>query len=142
MRGYFNSPPSSATAEGQKKEDLRAVKSESLRGDPFRELEREDAHPDEVRPMDPLEALGHDRFHPEKVRALGSPIAARASPVFLARKNDQRDSVGLVGHARVVDESWLSVLAFDFLIRRDDFQVAKIERIASFHSGNHEVLDS
>ena len=39
------------------------------------ELERQDAHPDEVGAMDPLEALGDDEADAQQGRALGRPVA-------------------------------------------------------------------
>ena len=64
-----------------------------LSGDAVRELERKDAHPNEVRPVDALEALGNDDFHPEKAGALGGPVTAGASPVFLAGEDDSWDPI-------------------------------------------------
>ena len=61
--------------------------------------------------MDALEALGHDGFHAEKVGALGGPVTARAGAVFLAGKDDERNSVSFIGHAGVVDKRRLSTLA-------------------------------
>ena len=53
------------------------------------ELERQDAHPDEVGAVDPLVALGDDRPDAEQRRALGRPVARRARAV-LAAGDDER----------------------------------------------------
>jgi hypothetical protein len=55
--------------------DSRPVSSSDARLWPGQELERQDAHPDEVRSMDALEALGDDRPDAEQKRALGRPVA-------------------------------------------------------------------
>ena len=71
---------------------------------PRRELQRQDAHADEVRAVDALEALGDDGLHAEQGRALGRPVAARAGAVLLAAEDHERGAGGLVVLRRVVDE--------------------------------------
>ena len=62
-----------------------------LDGDlPVAELERQDAHHQQVRAMDPLVALGDHGLHAEQVRPLRGPVAGRARPVLLSRDHDQR----------------------------------------------------
>src|SRR5690606_32118062 len=55
--------------------DLGAVQAERLPALTRRELQRNDAHADEVGAVDPLEALGDDRLDAEEARALGRPVA-------------------------------------------------------------------
>ena len=43
-------------------EFLAAVETERIGPFPFFELQRNDAHPDQIGPMDALEALGENRF--------------------------------------------------------------------------------
>src|SRR5690606_40412986 len=62
------------------------------------ELQRQNAHADEVRTVDALEALDDYRAHAEQAGALGGPVAARAGAVFLAGDHHQRGPVGLVLH--------------------------------------------
>ncbi len=73
------------------------------------ELERQHAHPDEVRAVDPLEALGDHGAHAEQPRALGGPVAARARAVLLAGEHDQRHALLDVAHRGVVDRHLLAV---------------------------------
>lgn len=40
------------------------------------EGQRQNPHPDQVTPMDPLEGLGYHSFDSLEVRALGSPVSA------------------------------------------------------------------
>ncbi len=80
-------------AESKHVEDFRAA-PKSLSGDTFLELKRKYAHPNQVRAVDALEALGEDDFHAEKAGALGGPITAGAGPVFLAGEDELGDPVG------------------------------------------------
>ena len=91
--------------------------------------------------MNALEALRDDDFHAEKAGALGGPVAARAGPVFLAGEDNERDPVGLVGHAGVIDESWLASLALISLSAPGP-PLAKIKGVSAFDAGNHQVLDA
>jgi len=54
---------------------LGAIKLEALRGRAVLELQRQHAHADEVAAVDAFEALRHDGFHAEKVRAFRRPVA-------------------------------------------------------------------
>ena len=54
------------------------------------ELERQDAHADEVRAVDPLVALGDHRADAQEPGPLGRPVARRARAVLLAGQDDQR----------------------------------------------------
>src|SRR5579859_1138609 len=73
------------------------------------ELEREDAHHQEVRAVDPLIRLRDHRAHAEQVRAFRRPVAGRAGAVLLAREHDRRDAGRAVAHRRVVDRHLLAV---------------------------------
>src|SRR5690606_40469386 len=64
--------------------DLGAVQPQRLGRLALRELQRDDAHADQVRAVDALERLGDDRPHPEQPGALGSPVARRTGAVLLA----------------------------------------------------------
>src|SRR5918993_2270882 len=61
-----------------------------------RELEGQDAHPDQVGAVDALEALGYDGFYPEEERALGCPVTRGAGTVLLAGNHDERHPLILV----------------------------------------------
>ena len=111
-----------------------AVEVERLGADAFGELEREDAHADEVGAVDAFETLGDDGFDAEEAGAFGGPVATGAGTVFLSSEDDERGAGGLVCHAGVVDAhllaSWL------------------VDREAAFHAGaigfggDHEVFDA
>ena len=62
-------------ADAAYREGLLAAQTELASGVAGRELQRRDAHPDEVRAVDALEALGDDRAHAEQLRALRGPVA-------------------------------------------------------------------
>ena len=62
------------------------------------ELEREDAHPDEVRAMDALVALGQDHPDAEERRALGRPVTRRPGAVLPPGDDRRRDALGGVAH--------------------------------------------
>src|SRR5699024_1224332 len=55
-------------------ESLGAVESQRLSRFAGGELQRQDAHADEVRAVDALEALGDDGLDTEQLRALGGPV--------------------------------------------------------------------
>src|SRR5580704_638107 len=120
---------------------LPALQAQSLSGDALRELERKDAHPNQVRAVDALEALGDDDFHSEKAGPLGGPVPARTGPIFLSGKDDEWNPIGLVGHASVIDESRFTLFGLDLLVRRVDLLWAKIKRVSAFNARNHQVLD-
>jgi hypothetical protein len=76
--------------------ELAAGQPERLAALAVPELERQDAHHQEVGAVDPLVALGDHRLHAEQVRALGGPVARRAGSVLLAGEHDQGHAFGLV----------------------------------------------
>src|ERR671921_146696 len=61
-----------------------------------RELERDDAHADEVGAVDALVGLGDDRLDAQQGRALGRPVARRARAVLDAAEDHQRRPGGQV----------------------------------------------
>src|SRR5918992_421679 len=73
------------------------------------ELQGEDAHPDQVRAVDALEALGDDGPYAEQERALRRPVARGAGAVLLAREDDQGDAFLLVLHRSLVDGRLLPI---------------------------------
>ena len=76
-------------------EDLVAGEPERRDRLAVRELERQHAHPDEVRPVDALEALDEHRPHAEQLRALRGPVARRTRAVLLAGEHDERHALRL-----------------------------------------------
>src|SRR5690606_35037092 len=90
--------------EARDRHDLGSVEAERLPALPLGELQGDDTHPDEVRAVDALEALGDDRLDAEQRGALGRPVTRRSRAVLLAAEHDERDARRLVVHARVVDE--------------------------------------
>ena len=123
-----------AVAEAGDVVGFGAVEVERLRADAFGELEREDAHTDEVGAVDAFEALSDDGFDAEEAGAFGGPVAAGARAVFLSGEDDERGAGGLVCHAGVVDAHLLAGRLVD--------------REAAFHAGavgfggDHEVFDA
>src|SRR6185437_7627164 len=85
-------------------DDLGAVEAERCPGLAGRELERDDAHADQVGPVDALEALGDHRADAEEAGALRRPVTRRAGAVLLAAQDDERGALRLVVLRRVVDE--------------------------------------
>src|SRR5918997_4650627 len=75
----------------------------------FRVLEGEDAHPDQVRAVGALEALGDDRPNAEQEGALRGPVARGAGPVLLARDHQQRHALLCVLEGGLVDRRLLPV---------------------------------
>ena len=59
------------------------------------ELQRQDAHADQVGAMNALVALRNHGLHAQQPRALGRPVARGTRAVFLAGENHQRDALGL-----------------------------------------------
>src|SRR6185503_10421994 len=90
-------------------ERLVAGEAERLRALALRELERQDAHADQVGAVDALEALRERGAHAEQRRALGGPVARRAGAVFFAGQNDGRHALLLVLHGGVEDRGRLLV---------------------------------
>src|SRR5439155_19673650 len=86
LASHDRQPLSRGEALGQAVDRVRLATGKSKRGRALArlELERQDAHPDEVRAMDPLEALGEDRPDPEQHRALRRPVARRTGTVLAA----------------------------------------------------------
>src|ERR1700687_4139855 len=68
--------------------DLVSRQPEALAILPLHELEREHAHPDQIAPMDPLEALGDNRPDAQELRSLRRPVARRTGAIFLADDQD------------------------------------------------------
>src|ERR687894_112430 len=70
-------------------------------------LEGKDAHPDQVRAVDALEALGDDRPNAEQERALRGPVARGAGPVLLASEHQQGHALLGVLEGGLVDRGLL-----------------------------------
>ena len=94
-------------------------------------LERDDAHPDQVRAVDALVRLGDHGAHAEEVRALGRPVARRARAVLLAREDDQRHAFLVVALGGVEDRHLLAVRE----VRRPRSLAALHEQVAKAHVG-------
>src|SRR5436190_2247424 len=109
-------------------ERLRAVERQRLRARSFVELQRENAHADEVGAVNALEALGDDGADAEEARAFGGPIAGTAGAVFLSCDHDERRLRLHVTHRRVVD--------------RHPFAGRIVHRHAAFDARHHQVLDA
>src|SRR5256884_9057365 len=67
------------------------------------ELQRQNAHTDQIRAMNAFVTFSDHRVYAEKARAFRSPVAGRAGAVFLARNNDQRHSFGKIFFRRFED---------------------------------------
>ncbi len=70
---------------------------------PSTELQRQNAHTDQIRAMNAFVTFSDHRVYAEKARAFRSPVAGRAGAVFLARNNDQRHSFGKIFFRRFED---------------------------------------
>ena len=76
-------------------DDLVAGEAERGRVLAGLELQRQDAHADQVRAVDALEALRDHRAHAEQQRALRGPVARAAGAVLVAGDDDQRHALVL-----------------------------------------------
>ena len=65
-------------------------------------LQRQDPHPDQVGPMDPLVLLGDDRAHALQERPLGRPVAAAPDPYSLPASTTSGVLAG-IAHGGVED---------------------------------------
>ena len=73
------------------------------------ELQRQNAHADQVGAVDALEAFGDHGAHAQQQRALGRPVARRAGAVFLAGDHHQRNALGAVLLGGIEDGHLLAV---------------------------------
>ena len=69
-----------------------AVETESLPVLSFHELQRQNAHADQIAAVNALEAFGNDGFNTEQRCSLGRPVTGAAGAVFLAGDDDQRNA--------------------------------------------------
>src|SRR5205807_10119759 len=90
-------------AEAVDAELLPAAQPQRLPALAALELQRQDAHADQVGAVDALEALGDHRADAEQERALGRPVPRGSRPVLLARQHDQRRALLLVAERGVED---------------------------------------
>src|SRR5918999_3919898 len=92
-----------AVLERRQVERLLPRQPKGLQRLSFGELQRQDPHPDQVGPVDPLVRLGDHETHPEQARPLRGPVTRRAGAVFPAGEHAQRHTLGGVLHRGVVD---------------------------------------
>ena len=67
------------------------------------ELQRQDAHADQVGAVDALKALSDHRADAQQLGALSRPVAGGAGAVFLACKDNHRPAFGPIARGRVKD---------------------------------------
>src|SRR5690606_26059647 len=94
-RGDFDRPGDATLVElgdASEREGLRTGQAEGVGVLALGELQRDDAHADEVRAVDALVRLSDDGLDAEQRGALGGPVARRARAVLLAGQDDQRDA--------------------------------------------------
>ena len=82
-----------------------AGEAEGFPGLAVKELQRQDAHEDEVGAVDPLEAGGNDGADAEQIGPFGGPVARAAGAVFGAGENDGGDFGSAVFHRCVVNRN-------------------------------------
>ena len=68
----------------------------------LRELQRQDAHSDEVGAVDALVTLSDNRLDTEQLGAFGSPVTRGTRTVLLTTQDDQRDALLAVIHRGVI----------------------------------------
>src|SRR5205085_8515112 len=78
------------------REGLPAGETERGARLPLPELERQDAHADEVAAVDPLEALGDHGADAEEHRPLRGPVARTPRAVLLASEHDEGNALASV----------------------------------------------
>lgn len=110
--------PKSIVSDG---ECLRPIESKTLNALTLFELKGKDAHTDQIRTMDALEAFGKDRANAQKKRGLRRPVARRPAAVHLACKDHRR-------------KTRLFVIARSLEDARDlpRFEIARISAITAF----------
>jgi len=94
-----------------------------LPGHAVAQLQRQDAHADEIAAMNPLETRRDDRPNAEQHRAFRRPVAAAAGSVFRPGQHEERHSrysgqqcFGLITHGGIIN-------GHDFRLRASDFGV-------------------
>src|SRR4051812_30565850 len=92
-RALEPAPRRYAAADAGDVEHLIAFEPERLARHAGGEVERQHAHPDEVRAVDALEALGDDRAHAEQARALRGPVARGPRAVLRAADHHERHAL-------------------------------------------------
>ena len=95
--------PSSCSREAGEVVDLFAGEAERFGVLAGFKLQRQNAHADEIRAVNALEAFGDDGAHAEQLWALGGPVARGAGAVLLAGEDDERDAALGVFDAGVED---------------------------------------
>ena len=78
------------------REGLLAGQTERLGRGSILVLQGQDAHAEQVRPVDSLVAFGDDGAHSLQVGALGGPVTRGAGSVLLASEDDRGDALALV----------------------------------------------
>ena len=68
-----------------------------------RQLQRQDAHADQVGAVDPLEAVGQHRTRAQERRTLGGPVARRAGAVVPPGEDDRRHALGAIALGRAIE---------------------------------------
>ena len=94
--------------DAQHVEDLVAGQPQALGALARQELERQDTHPHQVAPVDPLVALGDGGPDAQQHRALGSPVARAAAAVLLAGDDQERHALRLVARRGLIDRHQLA----------------------------------
>jgi len=69
----------------------------------FVEFTREDAHADQVAPVDPFEGLGDDCLDALEIRSFGCPVSAGATAVLRPCQNNGRLAIVLIFHGCIVE---------------------------------------
>ena len=106
---FTREPLSTASRTPVMWNDLLAGQLQRCRALTLHELQRQNAHPDQVRPVNALETLRDHRAHAQQLHALGRPVARRPGTVFLARDDQERNALLLVPHRGVVDEHLFAI---------------------------------
>src|SRR5690348_17076979 len=87
---------------------LAACEIQRLPALPRLELQRQDAHPHQIAPVDALVALRQRRPNPQQQRTLCRPVARAARPILLPRNHQQRRPLRLIAHRGIVDRRLLA----------------------------------
>src|SRR5688572_25596423 len=102
-RGDLERPARSERGGSRDVVTLRAVEPERRGVLAGHELERQDAHPDQVAPMDALDAFEDDRPYAEQADALGGPVARRPHAVIPAGDDHERRAFFGVARSGIID---------------------------------------
>ena len=105
------------------------------------EVERQDAHADQIGSVDALKGLGDHRLHAKETGALGGPVAGGPHAIVAAADHYERGAVRLVGLGGIMNMGGGSSVGRFRQGKVRNLPRSMVDGVAPFRSGDHEVLD-